>query len=111
MIIINICVIAKEEIRPIMNIEEIDKLKLIKSIHVMTHIPILPYDFAGYYDKEKGNHSQLMAEEGIYKRFWKQREAASDGSLDWKERDRIWRRCLRNLIVCFRDIRSAVSFR
>lgn len=38
-----------------MNIEEIDKLKLIKSIHVMTHIPILSYDFAGYYDKEKGN--------------------------------------------------------
>lgn len=56
-----------------MNKEEIDKLKLIKSIHVMTHIPIhvfdenfnlescyaservavMPYDFSKYYDKEK----------------------------------------------------------
>lgn len=29
---------------------------------------------------QKGSHSQLMAEDGIYKRFWKQREAA----IGWK---------------------------
>lgn len=70
----NMCMVVKEEIEVIMNNREIDKLKLIKSIHVMTRIPIcvfdenfnlescyaservhiLPYDFTGYYDKENG---------------------------------------------------------
>ncbi len=70
----NMRAMVKEEIKLIMNNQSIDKLKLVKSIHVMTHIPIhvfdenfnlescyaservhiLPYDFTGYYDKEKG---------------------------------------------------------